>query len=57
MLEFNPYDPATAENPYPLYRRLRDQAPVYHNPAMKFWTLSPSGASFTWAEYFSVASL
>jgi len=40
MLEYNPYDPATAENPYPLYRRLRDKAPVYHNPAMKFWALS-----------------
>jgi cytochrome P450 len=40
MIEFNPYDPKTAENPYPVYRQLRDHAPVYHNPAMNFWALT-----------------
>jgi cytochrome P450 len=39
-MEFNPYDPALHEDPYPVYRRLRDEFPVHHNPNMKFWTLS-----------------
>jgi cytochrome P450 len=40
MIEYQPYDPATAANPYPTYRRLRDEAPVYHNETMNFWALS-----------------
>jgi cytochrome P450 len=28
------------EDPYPLYRRLRDEAPVYADPAGGFWVLS-----------------
>jgi cytochrome P450 len=39
-VEFNPYDPALHEDPYPVYRRLRDEFPVHYNPKMKFWTLS-----------------
>ena len=39
-LEFNPYDPALHEDPYPVYRRLRDEFPVHHNPELRFWTLS-----------------
>ena len=37
---FDPYDYATHEDPYPLYRRLRDEAPLYHNPERDFWALS-----------------
>jgi cytochrome P450 len=40
MLVFDPYDRDYGINPYPLYARLRDEAPVYHNPDMRFWALS-----------------
>ena len=40
MLEFNPYDRDYGVDPYPLYERLREEAPVFHNPQMKFWALS-----------------
>jgi len=39
-LEFNPYDPVLHQDPYPVYRRLRDEFPVHHNPDLRFWTLS-----------------
>jgi cytochrome P450 len=37
---YNPFDHVTVDNPYPVYRRLRDEAPVYHNPDVGFWALS-----------------
>ncbi len=40
MIEFNPYDKAFANDPYPVYKRLRDEAPVYHCEPLKFWALS-----------------
>ena len=40
MVEFNPYDWQVHEDPYPIYRALRDEAPVYHNPQLGFWALS-----------------
>lgn len=39
-LVFSPYDYAVHEDPYPFYARLRDEAPVYHNPELGFWALS-----------------
>lgn len=39
-LVFSPYDYAVHEDPYPLYARLRDEAPVYHNAELDFWALS-----------------
>ncbi len=39
-LEFNPYDWAVHEDPYPIYRRLRDEAPCYRNEALGFYALS-----------------
>jgi cytochrome P450 len=39
-VEFNPYDPELHDDPYPVYRRLRDEFPVHHNPELRFWTLS-----------------
>jgi cytochrome P450 len=39
-MEYNPFDHATQANPYPVYRWLRDEAPVYHNPRVGFWALS-----------------
>jgi cytochrome P450 len=40
MIDFDPYDKTFAEDPYPIYRRLRDEAPVYHCEPLKFWALS-----------------
>src|ERR1700758_5240829 len=36
----NPYDYAFHEDPYPYYKRLRDEAPLYHNEELGFWALS-----------------
>ncbi|GLP79358.1 cytochrome P450 [Mycobacterium antarcticum] len=36
----DPYDYDFHEDPYPYYRRLRDEAPLYHNAQLKFWALS-----------------
>lgn len=37
---YNPFDFATQHNPYLVYQRLRDDAPVYHNPELDFYALS-----------------
>lgn len=39
-LVFDPYAYATHEDPYPLYARLRAEAPCYRNEALGFWALS-----------------
>lgn len=39
-IDFNPYSYEIHEDPYPTYRRLRDEAPVYRNEALGFWALS-----------------
>jgi cytochrome P450 len=36
----DPYDYEFHEDPYPCYKRLRDEAPLYHNVEQKFWALS-----------------
>ena len=55
-LEFDPYAYETHEDPYPLYRRLREEAPLYRNEALGFWALSRHAdvlAAFRDAEHFS----
>jgi len=42
-LVFSPYDYAVHEDPYPLYARLRAEAPVYRNEEQDFWALSRYG--------------
>ena len=37
---YDPYDAAVQDNPYPIYRALRDDAPVYRNEQRGFWALS-----------------
>ncbi|NGN94254.1 cytochrome P450 [Nocardioides sp. KC13] len=37
---FDPYDYDFHEDPYPVYTRLRDEAPLYHNATDDFWALS-----------------
>ena len=39
-LVLDPYDYDFHEDPYPYYRRLRDEAPLYRNEELKFWALS-----------------
>jgi cytochrome P450 len=39
-LYYDPYDVAIDADPYPTYRRLRDEAPVYYNEPYDFWGLS-----------------
>ena len=38
--EFDPYSPTLHDDPYPVYRRLRDEAPVFRNEELSFWALS-----------------
>jgi cytochrome P450 len=40
MVVFNPYDLQTAIDPYPVYARLREAAPVYRNDELNFWALA-----------------
>ncbi len=37
---YDPYAYEIHEDPYPAYRRLRDEAPAYHNAERQFWALS-----------------
>ena len=39
MSAFNPMDPEFLADPYPTYRRLRDEDPVHHSP-LDFWVLT-----------------
>lgn len=39
-MEFNPYSHDYFNDPYPIYKHLRDEAPVYYNSDLKFFALS-----------------
>jgi cytochrome P450 len=39
-IHYDPYDVAINDDPYPTYRRLRAEAPLYYNEAHDFWALS-----------------
>jgi len=39
-IDFDPYSMAFAEDPYPVYKQLRDEAPVYHHQGLNFWAIS-----------------
>ncbi len=39
-LVLDPYDYDFHEDPYPYYRRLRDEAPLYRNDDLNFWALT-----------------
>jgi cytochrome P450 len=39
-LRYDPYDYGTHEDPYPIYARLREEAPLYRNDDHDFWALS-----------------
>ena len=40
MPAYNPFDYALHDDPYPVYRWLRDEAPAYQNEEFGFWALS-----------------
>jgi hypothetical protein len=40
VIEFNPYSWDFHEDPLPIYRALRDEAPAYRNDELGFWALS-----------------
>ena len=58
-LLFNPYEYEFHDDPYPLYARLRAEAPVYRNEELDFWALSrysDVAAAFRDFETFSSAN-
>ena len=40
MTDFNPFDPAMADDPYPIYERLRDHDPVHHIGVANIWAVT-----------------
>lgn len=57
-LVYDPYSYEIHEDPYPTYRRLRDEAPVYRSEEQDFWVLSRYHdvmAAFRDSERFSSA--
>ncbi len=57
---FDPYDVEINADPYPVYARLRDEAPIYHNERYDFWVLSQHGdveqALLDWQTFSSTRS-
>lgn len=39
-INFDHYDHALQDDPYPTYARMRDEAPLYHNEEQDFWVVS-----------------
>lgn len=39
-IHFDVYDHAVQDDPLPIYRRLREEAPLYHQPEHDYWVLS-----------------
>src|SRR5579871_2612638 len=56
-VEFDPFSDVFFDDPYPTYKRLRDEAPVYYNEAYGFWALSRHedvvGAHRDWQSFTS----
>jgi cytochrome P450 len=60
-LLYDPFSDLGPPDPYPLYARLREEAPVYHNPDRDFWALSRyedvQAASRDWDTFSSAAGV
>jgi cytochrome P450 len=56
-LMYSPFSKTIFDDPYPVYRRLRDEAPVYRDPEDRWWVLSRfddvAGAFRDWPTYSS----
>ena len=57
---YDPYDAAINADPYPTFKRLRDEAPIYHNERFDVWALSRHAevekALVNWATFSSARS-
>ena len=57
-MEYDPTSWETQEDPYPIYRRLRDESPVYANERLGFWALSRFedvwNATLDWQSFTSI---
>ncbi len=40
MLRFDPYSPSVDADPFPAYKRLRDEAPCFWSEEAQMWVLS-----------------
>ena len=40
IVQYNPFSRDIQTNPFPVYRWMRDEAPVYHNPEIGFYALT-----------------
>jgi len=60
-LQYSPFAYEIHEDPYPTYKRLRDEAPAYYNPDLDFWALSRFQdlyeAMHDWQTYSSVGGV
>ena len=58
-LVYDPYDPEIDAAPHAVWRRLRDEAPLYYNAEYDFYALSRfadvMAASLDWQSYSSAA--
>ena len=59
MLTFDPYSPAVDADPFPFYRRLRDEQPCFWSPEARMWVLSRHAdivaAGLNWQTYSSAS--
>jgi len=57
-MQYDPTSWETQEDPYPIYRWLRDEAPVYQNEELGFWALSRFqdvwDATLDWKSFTSI---
>lgn len=56
-MHYDPFSYEVHDDPFPIYRWLRDEAPVWHNDELRFWTLARYDdvlhASVDWATFSS----
>ena len=59
MLRFDPYSPSVDADPFPAYKRLRDEAPCFWSEEAQMWVLSRYsdivGAGQDWKTYSSAS--
>lgn len=60
-IAYSPFAPEIQADPYPVYRRLRDEAPLYRNPDFDFWAVSRHedvvAVSRDWRTYSSASGV
>ena len=60
-VHYDPYDVDIDADPYPIYARLRDEAPLYYNEKYNFYALSRYddvlAASLDWRTYSSARGI